>query len=261
MTTPTLVFLNTETTSLRPDRRIWEIGAIVRPAGAADATTDLEHRWFIDIDDLDLGNADPISLKIGGFYDRYPRMLAQFPVGQRLYSEKRVMSVIEQITRGAWIIGAVVNFDTEAMSNRMRWHGVAPSWHYHLGDVESMAAGALGIRPPWGFDDILAKLGLKYDEKDRHTALGDARMARDLYDRIFDYRTRVNGMIEQAFNLLANVGVHVRNQGWDSEHPEWREAAEKWRDNEYHPWLRLNYPPNERLSPRADGRWPDGNRT
>jgi hypothetical protein len=37
--------------------------------------------------------------------------------------------------------------------------------------------------PPWDFDELLQLHGLVYDETDRHTALGDARMVRDLYDR------------------------------------------------------------------------------
>ena len=45
----TLCFLDTETTSLRHDRRIWEIGLIVRQEGRPD----FEHSWFIDPDELD----------------------------------------------------------------------------------------------------------------------------------------------------------------------------------------------------------------
>lgn len=44
-------------------------------------------------------------------------------------------------------------------------------------------------------------------------------------------------MLERAWNIIANVGVHVRNN-WDSEHPEWVEAAQRWRDEQYFPWLR-----------------------
>ena len=63
-----IVFLDTETTSLRWDRRAWEVGLIVRDPGRDDQ----EHHWFIDIRDLDLGNADLMSLKIGRFYERHP---------------------------------------------------------------------------------------------------------------------------------------------------------------------------------------------
>lgn len=70
----------------------------------------------------------------------------------------------------------------------LRENGAAPTWHYHLVDVETLAAGALGVEPPWNFDEMLARYGLVYDEAERHTALGDARMARDLYDAVMNGR-------------------------------------------------------------------------
>lgn len=183
MTTPTLVFMDTETTSLRPDRRAWEVAVIVRPAGGT-RTDDVEHHWMIDIAELDLGNADPMSLKISKFYERHPQMQIEFPLGGQVHSESYVFSKVEQLTRFAWGVGAVPNFDTEVMAARMRSRNICPSWHYHLVDVENLAAGALALPPPWGFDDLLGKFGLVYDEADRHTAMGDTRMARDLYDAV-----------------------------------------------------------------------------
>lgn len=238
MTTPVLVFLDSETTSLRPDRRIWELAAIRRRAGALDSTHDVTHVWQIDTEDLDLGNADPNSLKIGGFYERHSPIQPGWPAGKPVHSEKRAMAEIERLTRGAWIIGAVVNFDTEVMAQRMRAHGIAPSWHYHLGDVESMAAGALGLQPPWGFDDLLAKFGLQYDEQDRHTALGDTRMARDLYDAVFSgahtgrgaVRVPVKTLID-AWNLMAAAAVR--------QDPVWNETATRWHDENMRDYWKL----------------------
>ncbi len=66
--TAPIVFIDTETTSLRPDRRAWEVGLIRREPGRPDA----EHRWLIAADDLDLGNADSFALGVGRFYDRHP---------------------------------------------------------------------------------------------------------------------------------------------------------------------------------------------
>lgn len=254
MTPRALVFLDTETTSLRPDRRIWEAAAVVRPAGAVDASQDQHYQWFINIDDLDLGEADPKSLMIGKFYQRHPQMQMQpsWPLG--LQDESYVMRQLEKITRDAIIIGAVVNFDTEAISERMRFRGVCPSWHYHLGDVENLAAGALGIEPPWGFDDLLSTFALAYNEEHRHTALGDALMARDLYDAVFKYRNRVHDMLEQAWNIIANAGLH--RGGWDNEHSEWVVAAQTWRDSMYFPWLKMLYPPGTQEKTIATGYLP-----
>lgn len=179
-----IVFLDTETTSLRPDRRAWDIGLIVRTPDDGD----VEHTWFVDVDDLDLGNADVTSLKIGGFYERHPDAATieadATGWGSACYREAFALEQVERLTRGAIIVGAVPNFDTEVLGARMRANGICPSWHYHLVDVETLAAGALHQEPPWGFDSLLAAYGLKYNETDRHTAIGDARMVRDLYDAV-----------------------------------------------------------------------------
>ena len=176
-----LAFCDTETTSLRPDRRAWEIAVITRDTAGNDA----EHRWFVNRDDLDLGNADVMSLKIGRYYDRHPQEAGlplestgdlaggNFPPG-----EYDVLLEVERLTRGAHIVGAVPNFDTEVLGARMRAHGICPSWHYHLCDVEALAVGwlhrhaailenrhhsieeATALRalasPPWKSDDLSA---------------------------------------------------------------------------------------------------------
>jgi len=177
----TLVFLDTETTSLRHDRRAWEIGLIRRDEDGKE----VEHSWFVDVEDLDLGNADLMSLKIGRYFERHPQARTDREAGfHETEEEADVLSDVEVITRGATIVGAVPWFDTEVLGQRMRANGICPSWHYHLVDVETLAAGALKMAPPWDFDKLLGEFGLTYDEADRHTALGDARMVRDLYDAV-----------------------------------------------------------------------------
>lgn len=210
-----LCFLDTETTSLRHDRRAWEIGIIAREPGRSD----VEHFWFIDAGDLDLGNADLSSLKIGRFYERHSQYKPELSDRwAQTVAEAVAMSEIERITCGAHIVGAVPNFDTEVLAARMRTHGICPSWHYHLIDVEALAVGWLNgrrarqneivdgyplendgksapglvrwddpvrhSRPPWKSDDLSAALGIKVSDEDRHTALGDARWARAIYDKV-----------------------------------------------------------------------------
>jgi len=195
-------FIDTETTSLRHDRRAWEIGIIARTNGI-----DTEHHWFIDINDLDLGNADVMSLKIGRFYDRHPQArLDKDFAGPEVDDELDVLYEVETVTRGAHLVGAVVSFDADVLSQRMRANGICPSWHYHVVDVEALAAGwlhrhaavlenreatieeATALRrlasPPWKSDDLSAALGITVSEEDRHTALGDAKWARAIYDAV-----------------------------------------------------------------------------
>jgi hypothetical protein len=71
----------------------------------------------------------------------------------------------------------------------LREYGQCATNNYHLVDVETLAAGALRMPPKWDFDKLLAAFGLTYDEADRHTALGDARMVRDLYDAVMAGKT------------------------------------------------------------------------
>ena len=208
-----ICFVDTETTSLRPDRRAWEIGIIIRDPGREDR----EWHRFIDAPDLNLGNADPMALKIGRFYERHPEYRPNPDLGQCV-EEDRALQGVEVVTRGAHIVGAVPNFDTEVLAARMRAHGICPSWHYHLIDVEALAVGWLNGRrfrqneivdgyplenhgqsapglvrwdepvkhsqPPWKSDDLSAALGVTVSDEDRHTALGDARWAMRVYDAV-----------------------------------------------------------------------------
>jgi len=198
-----ICFIDTETTSLRHDRRAWEIGIIARASDGSET----EHHWFIDINDLDLGNADVMSLKIGRFYDRHPQArLDKDFAGPEVDDELDVLYEVETVTRGAHLVGAVVSFDADVLSQRMRANGICPSWHYHVVDVEALAAGwlhrhaavlenreatieeATALRrlasPPWKSDDLSAALGITVSEEDRHTALGDAKFARAIYDAV-----------------------------------------------------------------------------
>jgi DNA polymerase III epsilon subunit-like protein len=210
--TTRLVFIDTETTSLRPDRRVWEVGMVIRDPDRDDR----EFHWFIRAEDLDLGDADPFSLKVGGFYDRHPQMRG---LAGRVPSESYVLDEVEKLTRGAHLVGAVPNFDADVLAARMRAHGILPAWHYHLIDVEGLAVGWLHGRRarqneivdgyprendgeeapglvrwndpvfvaelPWKSDDLTAAVGAApVSEEDRHTALGDARWAMAVYDAV-----------------------------------------------------------------------------
>ena len=46
----------------------------------------------------------------------------------------------------------------------------------------------------------------------------------------------VDDMVMTAWGIIANAGMKV-GTGWESQHPEWVEAAERWRDEMFHPWL------------------------
>jgi hypothetical protein len=192
-----LVFLDTETDGVHPDRKVWEVAMIRR-----DEQGEREASFFVEID---LSTADPFGLKVGRFYDRHPlgrslaRVGATLPApddkGGYLYGFSAAVTVA-QWTHGAHIVGAVPNFDTEVLTNLLRANQLAPAWHYHLIDVENLAIGwVYGSGPsapirsivglPWDSEAVSRACGVEPpSEEERHTALGDARWAMRLYDAI-----------------------------------------------------------------------------
>lgn len=202
-TLSSIVAVDTETTSIRPDRRAWEV-ALILPQPPEWLTlgrfkAEVEpgrFRWFVSKGDLDLGNADPFALKVGGFYDRHPQFGGE---SGYVAPEAEVMRDVERLTRGLHLLGAVPSFDADVLDRRMRAHGILPSWHYHLCDIEAMAVGWLHARLqddevdpryapvglPWKSDDLSRACGVEPpSDEDRHSALGDASWALRWYDAI-----------------------------------------------------------------------------
>ncbi|MFY1595456.1 hypothetical protein [Micromonospora sp. WMMD737] len=197
MTGPTLVWLDCETTRLDESRRPWEVAAIIRQPGHRD----VEYHWFVDILDIDLTHANPVSLDIGRFWERHPQARWVTRTGDRVhlvhdvpgilpepdgvYRESLMLTEVAELTAGqAVICGSNPAFDTGTLAPRMAHWDIEPGWHYHPEDVPGMARGwllAQGCAAPRKSDEIARACGLDPDWYDRHTALGDCRLFRDLH--------------------------------------------------------------------------------
>lgn len=181
MTAP-LCFLDTETTSLRPDRQAWE-AAFIRRNG--DGTETIEHFML----PVDLSTADASALRIGRFYDRHPTgQRLSHPTGWKTQGSVKPLAQaatsIARITHGAQLVGAVTNFDAEVLERLLRDQGLTAGWSYRLVCVETLASGHLR-RNVGGLDRCAEALGLDpLPANERHTALGDAQLAKAIYDRV-----------------------------------------------------------------------------
>lgn len=190
-----LIFLDTETTGLdNMIHEVWEVGAIVRdiwPGTDTENTVwaeDEEHHWFLPM--LNFQQADPFALDIGKFWERYV-----WPDAKQYDDMSEWCRMWMQMTKGAFIVGAVPWFDTTFLDILCRKYGYRMFNHYHLVDVENLAAGFLKMTPPWKSDDVFTKLGIDTEapeyKANKHTALGDARVVRDVYDKIMEAKESV----------------------------------------------------------------------
>lgn len=183
MTAP-IAAIDTETTGLDPVfDQIWEFAAIRREPDGTESTLHL----FLD-HDVERCRQLPESFRRD--HER------RFAVGRAAVTPRKGAALIDEFLRPGrpHLIGAVPSFDTERLGLLCRSHLGAkwtPPWHYHLCDSENLAVGWLRGRypevsqdPPWDSDDLARALGLEIDEEGRHTAMGDARFALAIYDRV-----------------------------------------------------------------------------
>lgn len=191
-----LAFPDTETPHLNPRGRVpWEIAIIRRrPDG-----TETEHVWQIR---PDLTTANPESLRIGRYDERFIVPAGAEASGAHPdhpiipMTQQQVATTIANLLDGAVIAGSNAQFDANWMGELLHLHGIEPRWHYRPVCVATRAEGyLLAIDPDWVAEQskkgpissyaLSRRIGVEPPAKDvAHTALGDARWHKAMYDAV-----------------------------------------------------------------------------
>jgi hypothetical protein len=205
-----VIFVDTETTGLDPERHeVWDIAMI-----EADGT---EHEWHLRPENFH--RADEGALRVTKFYERvkaagyreetveegYPKRATKVSRANFWTPDSRVSvaSQIGALTANKHLVGAVPWFDARFLAAFMAREGYVPAWHYHMIDVETLAVGYLAAysllrqadrvnpekvayEPPWESSALAITLGINPDNRafGKHTAIGDARWAKAIYEKV-----------------------------------------------------------------------------
>jgi DNA polymerase III epsilon subunit-like protein len=180
-----LIVADVETTGTDPARHFaWDVALIVREDGLADA----EHQWFIK---PDLRTAEPMALRVGHYYERTAGLKA---AGSREKAPKwtdpvKLAPELARLLDGAVLIGQNPWFDASFLSALLQRHGQVLTADYHYRDLGSLVTGYLRGTgrvpdPRMKLDALAVALGLDPLSYERHSALGDCRLERDMWDEV-----------------------------------------------------------------------------
>lgn len=200
-----IAFVDTETTHLDAEiGEVWEVAVILREYDDNEPT-DTEYAWQFR---PNLATADPESLKIGRYLERFvvpPHAEAAWtgyeggPVLPMTRAE--AVGAVLTVLSGAVMVGSNPGFDDRFL-RKLLGPGSA-QWHYRPVCIATLAAGKKlgiaevirqfggqplpsdGVRFPFSSRDLSRWTGVEPPGDDvAHTALGDARWARDVFDAV-----------------------------------------------------------------------------
>lgn len=215
-----LAFVDTETVGLDPFQHdVWEIAVILRVD-----SVDTEHVFHVK---PNLHNATPKALEINRYHERTAAP------GWHWSDPADVAYRVHNLLDGVVMVGSNPSFDALMISALIGSHHPdneinATPWHYRSIDVATFAAGYLygqaermtrrDCDPKW-YGKVAQRLGWPWKSYDAseavgtprpagdaaHTALGDARWCRDLWDQIVTPDAFYAATDEQLADMVADA--------------------------------------------------------
>ena len=189
MPNPPIVSIDTETLGLAIEHPIWELALIRREPDGAQ----VEHHWFVQHSAKLADQADLPESFMADYRARYDADAAIDCPDLAIILRHLLRPLDGQ---QPILIGSNPSFDAERIGYQIA-DDLPDLWHYRAVDVATLAAGWIKGRDaainavgsdaqstlPWKSDDLAASIGIK-PAKGRHTALGDARWALAVWDRV-----------------------------------------------------------------------------
>ncbi len=170
---PTFVFVDCEATGLDLDRQqLTEVSWILRrPDG-----TEVERQFFPE---HTLDGASEEALEITQYF---VRIAPQDKVPAKIW-----LTQFLEDAEGAYLVGAVPDFDSRAITAACKRMQLEPTWDHHLIDVETLALPLIQDTPdgPRSLAKTCAALGIPHDKDLAHGALYDAQQAMRAFDAIW----------------------------------------------------------------------------
>ena len=176
---PRFVFVDTEATGLDHTRHeLTEVAWIVRFEDGSEA-----ERQFFPEHTTD--GATPEALEI----TRYDERIAP----QTRSPATEWLAQFLEDADGAYLVGAVPDFDANHLERMCRKVGLEPTWDHHLLDVETLALPLIAPGPdgPRSLARTCQALGVDHDKDQAHGALYDARQAMRVFDRVWELMAAV----------------------------------------------------------------------
>ena len=215
-----IAFVDCETTHLDAEiGEAWEVAVIQREQDG-NRLTDTEYCWQFAVD---RAAADSEALRIGRFRERYlvdPSWGAAWtgPGPVIPCSRADAVNAIVALLRGTMLVGSNPGFD-ERHLRKLLGPGSA-QWHYRPYDIVQLAAAKLGVYAagplPWRAHVLSRAVGVEPpSEETAHTALGDARWARDVFDAVMTTQEQFplswEGRAKHAIGLYTQTVIELED--------------------------------------------------